>query len=125
MQKILIAEKNRLLREMLMKAVGADAELEIINPSGIYDHLLEDVEFEDIDWLVISTSNGEKLPLAIKKILIDFPEVAILEVAPDGNPQRIKWLEFHEYLLEDISLVDLVQILADDPKLLEEKIEKE
>lgn len=125
MRKVLIAEKNRLLREMLTKAMDADADLEIIHPADSYSQLSEEVKKHDIDWIIISMTNGETLPLEIAEILIKHPEIGVLEVAADGNPACVKWLEVHEYILSDITFPDLVQILAEDVVLLEKKAEKE
>ena len=125
MRKVLIAEKNRLLREMLTKAMSADAELEIVPPPDAFSQLSVEVKKHDVDWIIISMTNGEMLPLEIVEILIKYPEIGVLEVGSDGSPVCVKWLEVHEHTLMDISFSDLVKILAEDVVLLEKEVEKE
>lgn len=125
MRRVLIAEKNRLLREMLTKAMSTDAELEIVPPPDSYSQLPVEVKKHDVDWIIISMTNGETLPLEIVEILIKYPEIGVLEVGSDGSPVRVKWLEIHEHTLTNISFSDLVKILADDVVLLEKEVEKE
>jgi hypothetical protein len=99
--------------------------LEIVHPLTSYSHLSEEAKKHDVDWIIISMKNGETLPFEIVEIMIKYPEIGVLEVASDGSPVRVRWLEVHEHNLTDITFSDLVKILAGDVDLLEKEVEKE
>jgi DNA-binding NarL/FixJ family response regulator len=114
-QKIIIADRNRLMREMVTKAINADDKLMIVRNLDSYDSLFEHVQQGDVDWVIVSLPDREEtLPLAIREILINFPSVGVLIVSPDGRHVRVKRLEEHERILDGISLDELILILQAD-----------
>lgn len=113
MQKILIADKNRLLREMLTRAVLTDDNLEIVSISDSIENLYMQVMENDPDWVIISLPhNQEQLPDEVKQILLNSPETGVLIISPDGRHISAKWFEMHERTLDGINLNELLELLS-------------
>lgn len=113
MQKIIIADKNRLLREMLTKAIEINHHLRIVNILDSYDQLFEITRNHQPDWVILSLPDDrEDLPVEVKEILVNFPSVGVLVVSPDGRHMRVKWLEVHEQILDGINLDSLINLLS-------------
>ncbi|MEJ2757121.1 MAG: hypothetical protein P8046_01445 [Anaerolineales bacterium] len=113
MQKIIVADKNRLLREMLTKAINRNHNLRIVNILDSHDRLFEIAQKRQADWIILSLPNDqEDLPLEVKEILVNFPDVGVLVVSPDGRHMRVKWLEVHEQILDGMDLDGLINLLS-------------
>ncbi|HKJ26106.1 MAG TPA: hypothetical protein VJ965_00590 [Anaerolineales bacterium] len=109
----MIADQNRLLREMLTKAINTEQDLEIVRILNSHHHLYEQVQNNDIDWVIMSWPDEEEtLPDDVRKILADFPSVGVLIVSPDGSHVRAKWLKVHERILDGIGLNELIELLS-------------
>lgn len=113
MQKIIVADKNRLLREMLTKAISRNQNLSIVNILDSHDQLYEIAKKKQTDWVILTLPNDQDdLPLEVKEILVNFPDVGVLVVSPDGRQIRVKWLEVHEQILDGIDFDDLIKLLS-------------
>lgn len=126
MQRIIIADKNRLMREMLAKAISTDKNLKILKVLNSYNRIAEVINKEEVDWVIISLPKiSAELPVQIKDILVNHSHVGILVVSPDGSSMRVKWLEVEERVLDGISLDELIGFLADGSAKLQMLEEKE
>ena len=115
-QKIIIADRNRLLREMLTKAINADEHLKIVHILTSLDDLSEHVESDKADWVILSYAWGnESLPPEVNEMMISFPDVGVMQVSPDGSQVRLRWLEERKRVLDGISLDKFIQLLSTKP----------
>lgn len=113
MQKIIVADRNRLLREMLTKAIGSDENLEIVRILKSYDQLYDHVQKQEVDWVIVSFSNGQDTPSStVKKILASDPAIGVIIVSPDGSHVRARQYESQERVLDGINLEDLIRFLS-------------
>jgi hypothetical protein len=110
--RVLITEKNRLLREMLTRALKAVTHLEVVYPTRPIEFLLEEIEKNNISWVIVSNESEKKLPMILLEVMAAHPEVGVLEVARDGSPIQVKRLEIVEFDLDEVSLDELGEILA-------------
>lgn len=124
MPRILIAEKNRLMREMLSKALKAVTHLEIVYSTRSKEFLAEDIERYDVDWVIVSSWNDNGWPLELIKVMVEFPEVGIIEVAQDGSPVRVKRLEIVEFGMDEVSLDQLGEILEHTVSEIDQYVER-
>jgi len=122
--RVLIAEKNRLLREMLTRALKTVTHLEIVYPTRPPEHWSEEIEQFEVDWVIVSSENGENLPVGLIETLAAHPHIGVLEVARDGSPVRVRRLEIVEYAVGEISLDELGEILAHDVSELDQYVER-
>ena len=124
MHRVLIAEKNRLLREMLSKALKAVTNLEIVYPTNSTEYLSEDIDRYDVDWIIVSSVNHHNWPVELMRVMAQYPDVGVLEVAPDGSPVRVKRLEIVEFDLDGVSLDELAEILAHNVSEIDQYAER-
>lgn len=125
MHRVLIAEKNRLLREMLTKALKAVTNLEIVYPTNSTEYLSEDIDRYDVDWVIVSSVNNHDWPLELMRVMAQYPEVGVLEVAPDGSPIRVKRLEIVEFEMDEVSLDELGEILAHHVSEIDQYVDRD
>lgn len=113
MSKIIIADHNRLLREMLTKAISADEDVKIVKILDSHHNLYEQVQRHEVDWVIISQPDDQdELPSEVKQIWVDYPDTGVLVVSPDGSHLSAKWLEAREQVLDGISLAELLELLS-------------
>ena len=113
MSKIIIADHNRLLREMLTKAISADEDVKIVKILDSHHNLYEQVQKHEVDWVIISQPDDQdELPSEVKQIWVDYPDTGVLVVSPDGSHLSAKWLEAREQVLDGISLAELLELLS-------------
>ena len=113
MSKIIIADHNRLLREMLTKAISADEDVKIVKILDSHHNLYEQVQRHEVDWVIISQPDDQdELPSEVKQIWVDYPDTGVLVVSPDGAHLSAKWLEAREQVLDGISLAELLELLS-------------
>lgn len=113
MSKIIVADHNRLLREMLTKAISADEDVKIVKILDSHNNLYEQVQKHEVDWVIISQPDDqEELPSGVKQIWVDYPDTGVLVVSPDGSHLTAKWLESREQVLDGISLAELLELLS-------------
>lgn len=126
MQKVIIADRNRLLREMLARAFSSNQNLQIVKVFNSYQNLFEYVEENRVAWLIISLpSISDELPDEVKAILASFPETQVLAISSAGRYMRIKWLDVHEEVLDGVGLDQLIELLSKDISELDLEKDKE
>jgi DNA-binding NarL/FixJ family response regulator len=114
MSNIIIVDQNRLLREMLSKAISADQDVKSVRILKSHHRLYEEVQKQEVDWVIISLPDDQdEVPTEIKQIWVDYPDTGVLIVSPDGSHLRVKWLEAHEQVLDGISLGELIELLLE------------
>lgn len=113
MSNIIIADQNRLLREMLTKAISKDKDVKIVKILTSHNDLYEQVDNHEVDWVIVSQpEDQDELPSGVKQIWVDYPDTGVLVVSPDGSKLRAKWLEARERVLDGISLGELIELLS-------------
>lgn len=124
MHRVLIAEKNRLLREMLTKALKAVTNLEIVYPTNSTEYLSEDIDRFGVDWVIVSSVNNDNWPLELMRVMTQYPDVGVIEVAPDGSPIRVKRLEVVEFGMDKVTLNELGEILSHNISEIDQYVER-
>jgi chemotaxis response regulator CheB len=115
MQKIIVANHNRLLREMIARVINADENLKIVKILDSLENLYEHVQRHNIDWVIVSFTDGKNnLPSSVKEIMMRYPDIGVLVVSPDGSNVRVKWFETKESVLNGIGLDELIKLLSNE-----------
>lgn len=118
MLKIIIADRNRLLREMLNRAIYAANPNSIVRIVNSLDDLKQSVEKLEPDWVIFSFPGKEStLPSEVFELMNDHPEIGLIRVSPDGSQVRASWLEPREIILDGINLNDFIQFLNTKSKI--------
>jgi hypothetical protein len=130
--RIILAVKTRLLREMLRHAIDRSPHLHIVGEAKNRMDLWSLVRRNEVEWVIMSLQPGSKLPKAAGRLLAAQPAVSILGITSDGSrvhmgwrepreetiaeasddgPIDLSWVEPHEVVLEDLTLEELIGVL--------------
>lgn len=118
-QRIILVNSSRLLREMLHIIFCKAEHLQVVREVSDQEKLPSAIEELEAEWLVISLPLDEGLPDWVDLYLSKHPFMRLLAVSTDSTKVKMKWLEPHEENLEDLSLDDLIHILENVPNKLE------
>ena len=118
-QRIILVNNSRLLREMLHSIFGKAEHLQVVREVSDQEEPPAAIEELEAEWLVISLTLDESLPDWVDRYISKHPFTRLLAVSTDCSKVKMKWLESHEENLEDLSLNDLIHILESDPNKLE------
>lgn len=121
MHRVLIFEKNRLVREMLARALNAVTDVEVVYPIRPSESLSDQIGLYDADWVIISEGSDAA---SVREIISDHPGVGILEVARDGSPVQVKRLEVVVFDMDDVTLDELGEILTHKVSELDQYVDR-
>jgi hypothetical protein len=118
-QRIILVNSSRLLREMLHVIFGKTEHLQVVREVSDQEELPSAIEKLEAEWLVISLPFDKGIPNWVDHYISEHPFTRLLAVSTDSSKVKMKWLEPHEENLDDLSLNDLIHILESDPNKLE------
>jgi hypothetical protein len=118
-QRIILVNSSRLLREMLHVIFGKTEHLQVVREVSDQEELPSAIEKLEAEWLVISLPFDKGIPNWVDHYISEHPFTRLLAVSTDSSKVKMKWLEPHEENLDDLSLDDLIYILENDPNKLE------
>ena len=95
-QRIILINGSRLLHEMLNRILVKAENLEVVQQVIDRNDLPAAIEQQNVEWVVFSLPADDKLPDWVDAYLHKHPSVKILNVPPDGNWIKMKWLDSHE-----------------------------
>lgn len=114
-RRVILANKPRLLREMLKRVIEKVPDLEVVGEVGDLAKSAALVEQTQAQWVVVSPSPAGNMPEAVELLFAARPSIRVLAVAGDGSQVMLKWVESHEEDLSGVSLDELVTILRRRP----------
>jgi len=85
MIRILVANRPRLMRELILATLADQPDIEIVGEVSDDAEIPERVHKTLPDWLVIALDESGKRPSICDRILREHPEVRIIAVASDEN----------------------------------------
>lgn len=110
--RIVLANRPRLLREMLEQVLAKVYDLEIAGQAINLAELLWLVEQKEPRWVIVSLTDSGSIPGTVKSLLNRYPDICILGIALDGSQVRINQIGFPEDVtLANLSLEELINIL--------------
>ncbi len=117
-QRIILVNSSRLLREMLHVIFGKTEHLQVVREVSDQEELPSAIEEFEAEWLVISLPLDKGVPNWVDQYISKHPFIRFLAVSTDSSKVKMKWLEPHEENLDDLSLNDLIHILENNPDKL-------
>ena len=117
--KVLLANRPRLMRELLFATISDQPDIEIVG------EIEQDADIEPFldraqpDFLVIAMTNSGERPSLCDHILERHPHVKILAIAPDSNISMFYWasLDIHSTSVE-ASEEGLLSTLRNSPQMV-------
>ena len=110
-RRIILANRPRLLREMLRRVIDRNPDLEIVGEIHDLTKSSNLIQQTDADWIIVSFSPSEGVPADAKALLHSHPSVSVLAVSRDGSRVRMRWVKAQEKVLDGLTLADLIELL--------------
>jgi DNA-binding NarL/FixJ family response regulator len=119
-RRIVIANEQRLLREMLKRIMERMPHLRVSGEVRGWDKLSKAVERTDAHWVIISLEPGGHLPDQVETLLAEHPTVCVLAMTGDAGQVKLKCSNANEENLTDVTLEKLLEVLREEsPQQLE------
>ena len=115
--RILLANRPRLLREMLGRAMAGIPGLIVVGEITDLTRLPSAVKQTAADWVVVSLARGSDMPRLVQRLLADSPHVGVLALAPDGGQARVSYPGRCEEGLVACSLDEVAAALREQPEM--------
>jgi AmiR/NasT family two-component response regulator len=100
--RVLVANRPRLLREMVLSALSEQAGINVVGEAEDERDVPELVEKTRPDFLLIGMEEGRRRPRICDILLRQYPSLRIIAVAPTSNLGIFYWASFeiHSATLE-------------------------
>lgn len=110
-QRIILANKPRLLREIIKHAFQRYPDMRIVGEVPESINLLQRVEQLNAHWIVISLPPNGKFPAFVDLLVHDYPNIGILAFASDGSKAKARCGDNSEEDLSDMTLNELMEVI--------------
>ena len=118
-QRIILINGSRLLGDMLHNVIYRADHLETVQEVSSHEELPSAIERSEAEWVVMSLPFDKSIPDWVDRYIAKHPSMRFLAVFIGSGKVRLKWLEVHEEVLEDLSLDDLIHILEGHPQQIQ------
>jgi DNA-binding NarL/FixJ family response regulator len=92
--RILVANRPRLMREVILAALAGQPGIEIVGEVSEETEILDQVRATIPDLLVIALDENEQQPAICDRVLRDYPELRIIAVASRKDRTLYFWASF-------------------------------
>lgn len=89
--RVLVANQPRLLRELVLEAVAGEPRIEVVGEVERENEILAAVERTRPHVLIIALGASDERPPICDEVLVRFPEVRVVAIAPDRNSTIYYW----------------------------------
>jgi DNA-binding NarL/FixJ family response regulator len=113
-QRIVLANQSRLLREMLRHAIDKNARLHIVGQTTDLAGLLKTIEETTPQWVILSLSPEGNMPQAADIVVERHSTVRVLGMTIDGSQAKVRSSPSQEKRLGSLSLRELIAVLEGD-----------
>ncbi len=100
--RVLVANRPRLLREMVLSTLSGQAGIQVVGEAENEQDVPSLVAATQPDFLLIALDEPRQRPALCDLLLKDFPALRIIAVAPNTNVGMCYWasLEIHSTMME-------------------------
>jgi chemotaxis response regulator CheB len=92
MIRVLIANRPRLMRDLILATISDHAEIEVVGEVEDERDIRQNVEQTRPDYLVIALDQPDQRPTLCDALLRDFPEMKILAVSSTHDSGALFWV---------------------------------
>lgn len=89
--RVLVANRPRLMRELLMSTISDQPDIEIVGEVRDESEIATVVNETQPDFLIVALERQDRLPDFCQSILQSHPQVKIIAIAPDRNSTVFYW----------------------------------
>jgi DNA-binding NarL/FixJ family response regulator len=109
--RVILANKPRLLRGMLRRAIGRADGLQIVGEVADPAKLSALLNQTEAQWVIVSIWPDKLLPSTVRSLLASHSSLCILGIAADGSQAKIACGDFTQETRDELSLDELIAIL--------------
>lgn len=89
--RVLVANRPRLMRELLMSTISDQPDIEIVGEIQEESNISKAVDDAQPDFLIVALERQDRLPDFCQAILQSHPQLKIIAIAPDRNSTVFYW----------------------------------
>lgn len=109
-QRIIVANDERLVRQLLRRALGRLPDL-YVDEASDPARLSALLDCQDVGWAIVSLEPDGRMPKEVEPLLRAHPQLRILGMASDGSRIKLRWTALDESELKGMSLHELLGLL--------------
>jgi DNA-binding NarL/FixJ family response regulator len=100
--RIVVANRPRLMRELVIETISDQADMEIVAEILNEDEIAGIVDGTHPDFLIVALDDSDRRPLICDDLLRRYPDMKILALAPERNHSVLFWVssDIHESQVE-------------------------
>ncbi len=92
--RVVVANQPRLMREMVLETIIEQPDIEIVAEIKNEEEILHAVEGTHPDFLIIALDESGRRPSLCDTLLLRYPRMKILALAPERNLSVFFWASF-------------------------------
>jgi DNA-binding NarL/FixJ family response regulator len=89
--RVLVANRPRLMRELVMATIADQPDIEIVGEVQEESGVREAVDQTQPDFLIVALDSQDRLPEFCQSVLESHPQIKIIAIAPDRNSSVFYW----------------------------------
>lgn len=89
--RVLVANRPRLMRELVMATISDQPDIEIVGEIQEESEISSAVDNTQPDFLIVALETQDRLPDFCQSILQSHPQIKIIAIAPDRNSTVFYW----------------------------------
>jgi DNA-binding NarL/FixJ family response regulator len=89
--RVLVANKPRLIRELIMATISDQPDIEIVGEVPDESEIELAIERTHPDFLIVALEQSDRLPGICQTTLRSHPEMRVIAIAPDRNSVVFYW----------------------------------
>lgn len=93
--RVLVANRPRLIRELLMVTISDQPDIEIVGEIQDELELVKAVDETRPDFVIVALQKFNRLPEVCQTILHNHPQIRIIAIASDRNISMFYWTSLH------------------------------
>jgi chemotaxis response regulator CheB len=100
--RVVVANRPRLMRELILATIADQPDIDVVGEVEDEADILRIVEERRPDFLIVALDNPRTRPAVCDELLLKFPNMKILAVAPEQNSSVFFWasLDIHSNKVE-------------------------
>jgi chemotaxis response regulator CheB len=92
--RVVVANQPRLMRELVLETITEQPDIEIVAEIQNEEEILPAVENANPDFLIIALDESGRRPPLCDTLLLRYPKMRILALAPERNVSIFFWASF-------------------------------
>lgn len=100
--RVVVANRPRLMRELILATISDQPDIDVVGEVENESDIMRTVEEQRPDFLIVALDNPRARPAVCDELLLKFPDMKILALAPERNSSIFFWasLDIHSYNVE-------------------------